>query len=188
MYLIHVNNLSPSPPPTTPSTNNPGDEPGVAETVRSLRGAPPLDVLRLAPQPRAASLRDVKALVAAESGLPADRLKLLHRRRPVADAKLIADLLPPPDSSSDADAATLELSVMVMGGAGSETAVAETSKEKEKEKEETKGDGEGDTPAADLDAPAFWDDLRGFLLQRVRDERLAGELAETFQAAWRARR
>ena len=169
-------------------TTNPGDEPGVAVTVRSLRN-PPLDV-RLAPQPRSASLLDIKALVAAESGIPAQRLKLLHRRKPVADSKILADLLlasgadTEKDGDGDGDGAPLvELSVMVMGGSATTPAVAAAATE------ETPGGGSSSSASADvLDGDAFWLDLRGFLLQRVRDEKLAAELADVFQTAWRARR
>ena len=171
-------------------TTNPGDEPGVAVTVRSLRN-PPLDV-RLAPQPRSASLLDIKALVTAESGIPAQRLKLLHRRKPVADSKILADLLlasggadpEKADGGHGGGAPLVELSVMVMGGSATTPAAPAVATE------ETPGGGSGSGSAsADvLDGDAFWLDLRGFLLQRVRDEKLAAELADVFQTAWRARR
>lgn len=183
----------PDPATTTSSPaqqqTNPGDEPGVAVTVRSLRN-PPLDV-RLAPQPRSASLLDIKALVAAESGIPAQRLKLLHRRKPVADSKILADLLlasggadpEKADGGHGGGAPLVELSVMVMGGSATTPAVAAAATE------ETPGGGSSSSASADvLDGDAFWLDLRGFLLQRVRDEKLAAELADVFQTAWRARR
>jgi hypothetical protein len=33
----------------------------------------------------------------------------------------------------------------------------------------------------------FWEDLKGFLQQRVRDERVAGEALEVFKGAWEGR-
>ena len=177
---------------TTPSspaqqTTNPGDEPGVAVTVRSLRN-PPLDV-RLAPQPRSASLLDIKALVAAESGIPAQRLKLLHRRKPVADSKILADLLlasgADPEKEDGDGAPLVELSVMVMAGSATTPATPAAATE---ETPGGSGSGSGSASADVLDGDAFWLDLRGFLLQRVRDEKLAAELADVFQTAWRARR
>jgi len=35
-----------------------------------------------------------------------------------------------------------------------------------------------------VESSAFWDDLRGFLLQRVREEKQADELFSLFLRAW----
>lgn len=143
--------------------------------VKSLR--PPHVDVRLPAQAIGTSLLDVKAAVAAETGIAAARLKLLHRRKPVPDSKVLKDLLDRTGDSGDAVAAntTVEFSVMVIGGAGAGAAPAEA-------KEVAQGASGADV----LGTSEFWEDLRGFLLQRVRDEKLAGELSETFQAAWKA--
>ncbi len=181
------------------------EEPSATVVVRSLRN-PPLDV-RLAARPlRTTSLLDVKAAVAAAAGLPADRLRLLYRRRPVPDSKVLGDLLPPGGgeeagggspsaNTTTTTTTTIEFSVVVMGGAAgaiggmgipTETGSGAATKDKAAAAAAAiaHGVGAGGVPGS----PAFWDDLRGFLLQRVRDEKLAGELAVTFQAAWEARR
>lgn len=36
-----------------------------------------------------------------------------------------------------------------------------------------------------LETDEFWGDLKGFLQQRIRDEKVAGEVAEKFEAAWK---
>ena len=39
-----------------------------------------------------------------------------------------------------------------------------------------------------LETSAFWDDLRGFLLQRLKDEGQADELSKVFKESWEAHR
>ncbi|RYO84235.1 hypothetical protein DL762_005742 [Monosporascus cannonballus] len=176
----------------------PGQEPAVAVSVRPLQrnhpAFPPDAALRLpGAQTRGTPLLDVKAAVAAATGIPADRLKLLHKRRPVSDTKVLGDLL---GAAGDGEMA-VELSVMVMGGGGAATAATNTAAspaagggaDDNTDDKTAEVVAQGGPSGADvLGTPVFWDDLRGFLLQRVRDERLAGELSETFQAAWKAKR
>ena len=146
--------------------------------VKSLRN-PPLDV-RLASQGTGTSCLDIKALVAAETGIAADKLGLLHRRKPVPDSKILKDLLGSEDETA------VEFSVMVMGGAAAAAAggAGTTATTTATAKDVAQGASGGEV----LDTAEFWDDLRSFLLQRVRDEKLAGELSEAFQTAWKAKR
>lgn len=83
----------------------------------------------------------------------------------------------------------LELGVMVMGGwsgvigkVGGGAAV---------EKGAAGGGGGGTAAVAQglsgrevLETEAFWGDLKGFLEQRIRDEAVAGDVAERFRGAW----
>ncbi|EMR61738.1 hypothetical protein MGN70_000099 [Eutypa lata] len=159
-----------------PARALPGQEPSVSVVVKSLRN-PPLDV-RLASQGTGTSCLDIKALVAAETGIAADKLKLLHRRKPVPDSKILKDLLGSEDETA------VEFSVMVMGGAAAAGGAGTTATTTATAKDVAQGASGGEV----LDTAEFWDDLRGFLLQRVRDEKLAGELSEAFQTAWKAKR
>jgi hypothetical protein len=43
---------------------------------------------------------------------------------------------------------------------------------------------QGTSGAAVLKSKEFWDDLEGFLLQRVRDEGEAAKLAKLFKSSW----
>lgn len=152
--------------PTT-ATVAPGQERSIAVTVKSLRN-PPLDV-RLPAQAPGTSVLDIKAAVVAQTGIPVDKMRLLHRKKPVADSKVLKDLV-----SSEEETA-VEFSVMVLGG----VSAAKTGGE-------SKGEEAGEARGAEvLATETFWSDLRGFLLQRVRDEKTAGEVYETFRAAWR---
>ncbi|KAI3320686.1 cell-cycle control medial ring component [Xylariaceae sp. AK1471] len=146
----------------------PGQERSLVVTVKSLRN-PPLD-LRLSSQSLTTSVHAVKASVAKETGISEDKIKILHKKKPISDSKVLKDLV------SDDDT-TVEFSVMVMGGA----AAAATKTDKQKEV------AQGVSGTDVLQTQDFWDDLKGFLLQRIRDEQLAAELTNTFQAAWKAK-
>ncbi|KAK8130060.1 hypothetical protein PG999_002440 [Apiospora kogelbergensis] len=45
----------------------------------------------------------------------------------------------------------------------------------------------GTSGSETLQSPEFWDDLKGFLLQRIRDEKEATKVFDTFQTAWKAK-
>lgn len=89
------------------------------------------------------------------------------------------------------------MGVMVMGGGGGvEEKKSGTEAEGEKkEKEEgdvvmggTEGEGvrvaQGKSGAEVLEDDEFWDDLRGWLMQRVRDEGVVGEVWGAFKRGW----
>ncbi|KAI0004825.1 cell-cycle control medial ring component-domain-containing protein [Xylariaceae sp. FL0662B] len=153
-----------------PSAVAPGQERRLAVVVKSLRN-PPLDV-RLPSQTPTTSVLDVKAAVSRETGIPVDKMKLLHRKKPVLDSKVLKDLVGDEDTN-------VEFAVMVMGGAAAVVRTATPAQ----------GDvvAQGPSGGDVLGTSEFWDDLRGFLLQRIRDEKIAGDLTETFQAAWKAK-
>ncbi len=86
----------------------PGQERSVSVLVKSLRN-PPLEVA-LSSQPLNTSVLDVKTAVAKQARIPADKIKMLHKKKPVADSKVLKDLV-------GGDETTVEFSVMIMGGA-----------------------------------------------------------------------
>ncbi|KAI2473344.1 cell-cycle control medial ring component-domain-containing protein [Annulohypoxylon bovei var. microspora] len=145
----------------------PGQERSLTVFVKSLRN-PPLDV-KLTSQTPNTSVLDIKSSVSKDSGIPVDKMKLLHKKKPIPDSKVLKDL-------AGEDETSVEFSVMVMGGAA---AIKNTPAHAEV--------AQGPSGGEVLETKEFWDDLKGFLLQRIRDEKTAGELAETFQSAWKAR-
>lgn len=146
----------------------PGQERSLVVTVKSLRN-PPLD-LRLSSQTLNTSIHDVKTSVAKETGIAENKIKILHKKKPIPDSKVLKDLVGDDDTA-------VEFSVMVMGGAAA-TAIKPDAKAEV---------AQGLSGTDVLQTQDFWDDLNGFLLQRIRDEQLAGELTNTFQQAWKAK-
>ncbi|TDZ23358.1 hypothetical protein C8034_v009098 [Colletotrichum sidae] len=153
-------------PMSKPSNLAPGQERSVTVTLKSLRN-PPLDI-KLPSQSLNTSILDIKSQVESKSRIPADKMKLLYNKKPVPDSKVLKDLL------AD-DQASLEFSVMVVGGAAAI-------------KPEPVAGSVANDPAlpeigeAALDTSEFWDDLKGFLMQRLKDEKKAEELS----ALWRS--
>ncbi|KAI1123536.1 cell-cycle control medial ring component [Nemania abortiva] len=146
----------------------PGQERSLVVTVKSLRN-PPLD-LRLSSQTLNTSIHDVKISVSKETGIPEDKIKILHKKKPIPDSKVLKDLVGDDDI-------TVEFSVMVMGGAAAAAIKPDAKPEV----------AQGLSGADVLQTPQFWDDLHGFFLQRIRDEQLATDLTNTFQQAWKAK-
>ena len=146
----------------------------------------------------------------SETSIPLDKIKLLHNKKPVADSKLLRDLVNN-NNGNDGKEGTLELGVMVLaGGAGffklkkEKAAVAEGGGDDKKGKEEEAGEGkqerdvdmtdaaaapvaQGMSGKAVLETDQFWLDLKGYLQQRVRDEGVAGEAVELFRKTWEER-
>jgi hypothetical protein len=115
-----------------------------------------------------------------------NKIKILWRKKPVADSKTVGEVI-----GQDAGK-EVEFSVMVMGGAAGGTpvtsppAVAPPS-----EAEKGLGGNAGSGPAAqgpsgkDVVATSeFWDDLKGFVVQRLRDEEEGERLFGLFKAAY----
>ncbi|XWW98645.1 hypothetical protein V2A60_006646 [Cordyceps javanica] len=162
----------------------PGQERSVTVTLRSLRN-PPLDI-KLAAQPLGTSLLDVKQAAAARARVPADKLKILHNKRPLPDSKVLGEVLgeDPPTA--------VEFSVMVIGGAaavlpegGADDAATPM------EVDAGLGDAQATAVkarkgAAAVEQAQFWTDLNGFLMQRVKDEETAAELTTVFKNAWQS--
>lgn len=165
----------------------PGHERSVTVRVRSLRN-PPLDV-QLPAQPLATTaVLDVKAAVAAQAGLVPSKIRVLHKKKPVPDSKVLKDLV------GDGET-TVEFSVMVMGGAAAAAvspppAAATTPRAAEEESAAADAApvAQGQSGAAVLETDTFWTDLRGFLLQRIRDEQITEELFGKFLSSWETSR
>ncbi|MBE3041335.1 hypothetical protein IMZ48_01870 [Candidatus Bathyarchaeota archaeon] len=154
------------PKPMSKPTTAPKPATSLSITFKSLRN-PPLDIL-LPPQDPTTSLHTLKTALSTATNIPVAKLRLLYKKKPVADSKVLRELLSDDEVAAGVDA--LELGVMVMGGAA---AVRSPGAPEEKRAVETE---------------EFWGDLRGFLLQRVKDEREGGELYDLFRGAWEASR
>jgi ubiquitin-like protein 4 len=151
-----------------PTNLAPGQEKSISVTLKSLRN-PPLDI-KLSSQLRNTSILDIKSSVAAQTRIPIDKMKILHKKKPISDSKVLKDLL------GDEETA-IEFSVMVLGGAAAVPSEADT-----KSIEATTSGA-----AAVLETAEFWADLKSFLGQRLGDEKKAEELSALFHSSWRTK-
>lgn len=136
-----------------------------------------------------------------------DKIKILYNKKPIPPSKkTVADAL-----DGKVPSGTVEFGVMVMGGAPDpppqappEMAAAPGSEKAAVEAEEVKAGSttmEGVETANAETAPVqpgeprgervlqtteFWDDLQGFLEQRIRDQAEAVKLRGMFENAWRS--
>ena len=139
--------------------------------LKSLRN-PPLDI-KLTSQPLNTSILDIKSQVTAQTRIPVEKMKFLHNKKPVSDSKVLRDLLGDTDES-------VEFSVMVIGGAAA-IPPAETERETPAAATEPVG-------SAALETDEFWSDLKGFLMQRLKDEDEAESLSSLFKSSWQSSR
>lgn len=130
-------------------------------TLKSLRN-PPLDI-KLTSQPLTTSLHDIKTVVSQRARIPSEKLKILHNKRPLQDSKALKDIVGDEEK-------TVEFAVMVIGGAAAVLPA------------ERAGSA---TPA--IETEAFWSDLNGFLMQRLKDEALGKELSALFRSSWESK-
>lgn len=140
------------------------------------------------------SIYDLKTQLAAKTGYAPDKLKILWERKPVSDSKTLKEATGASDGS-------LKMSVMYVGsptnapGAESSPAPATAGSKDDR-------DGQGTAENMDVDQPTawqgptgralmestdFWNDLRGFLVQRVRDEAVADEAIKLWRQQWTAK-
>lgn len=119
--------------------------------------------------------------------VPLDKIKILYKRKPVTGKTVAEVLADEPDAL--AGGKEVELGVMIMGGAtvvspdAPPAAAAEEKPEAEAPPVQLKA-VQGPSGEEILKTDAFWDDLRGFLAQRIKDETEAARLKELFKKAW----
>lgn len=113
----------------------------------------------------------LKQRVAQEVGLGSvEKIRLLWRKKPVGDVKTLKEI-----SGSEGGGRGLEFGVMVLGGVP------------EKSAEPVAPVAQGESGVQVLRTEVFWEDLRGFLEQRVRDRKVAAEASRLFREAWEKR-
>ncbi|GAD99922.1 conserved hypothetical protein [Paecilomyces variotii No. 5] len=118
--------------------------------------------------------------------VPLEKIKVLYKRKPVTGKTIAEVLVDEPDVLTGGK--EVEFGVMIMGGATVIDAqpLAQTN-QKENEPPtapiQTKP-AVGPSGEQVLKMDAFWDDLQGFLAQRIKDEKEAARLRQIFHAAW----
>lgn len=181
---------------TGPETKTPSTQPPqktITITLKPLRPTPSLPPSFPA-TPLSTSIYALKERIAAD--LPgktttAEDIKLLYARKPASDAKTVAEVVGAGEDDvlaggkGEEGEMEVEFGVMVMGGGGGAGTGGEG---REGEGEGGGGGGisvaQGVSGEEVLSGDAFWDDLRGWLMQRVRDEAVAGEAWGVFKRGW----
>lgn len=170
--------LSPAPSHTT----NPGAAPTVTIALKSLRN-PPID-LRLAGQSPGTSIHDLKVAVAEQLGEKAtEKIRVLYKKKPCADSKTIAEVVGEETKGGD-----VEFAVMVIGWMAPQVPeVTEAAAVGADAGTSEAPVAQGVSGEAVVETDEFWGDLKGWLLQRVRDEGVAAEALGCFRQGWQAR-
>jgi hypothetical protein len=144
----------------------PGAERSLTITLKSLRN-PPLDIT-LPSQLPTTSILDLKAAITSQTSIPTEKLRILYKKKPVPDSKVLKDLVGEEETK-------VEFSVMVLGGAAAV---------KKGEEEVIPPVAQGMSGVETLGSEAFWGDLKGFLVQRLRDEKEGERVFGVFRKAW----
>ncbi|KAL3960136.1 hypothetical protein ACCO45_005253 [Purpureocillium lilacinum] len=144
----------------------PRPRPGTQHHRHAQVSAEPALDIKLTSQPLATSLLDIKNAVSSQTRIPVDKMKILYNKRPLTDSKILKEVVGESDKA-------VEFSVMVIGGAAAippeqpaATAPAEV------------------TGTAAVETDAFWADLKGYLMQRLKDQAAAEELSRLFKSSW----
>jgi hypothetical protein len=143
-----------------------GAERSLTVTLKSLRN-PPLDIT-LKSQLPTTSILDLKSEITSQTSIPTDKLRILYKKKPVPDSKILKDLVGEEENK-------VEFSVMVLGGAASV---------KKGEEEVIPPVAQGASGKEVMGQDEFWNDLRGFLVQRLNDDGEAEKVFGVFRTAW----
>jgi len=156
-------------PPAKRQKLAPGQERSISVSLKSARN-PPLDVTLTALSPNT-SILNLKESLSEKEGIPVEKLRVLYNKKPIGDAKILKELIGEEETKAD-------FSIMVMGGAASVKKVETT------EKEVDAPVAQGPSGLENLAGDEFWGDLKGFLVQRLRDEEQGNKVYEVFKKAW----
>ena len=164
-----------------PSVSNPGSTPSLQITLKSLRN-PPLS-LSLSSQSSATSIFELKTAVAKHIGVEGgrvDNIRLLYKKKPCSDSKTVKDVV-----GNVVTGREVEFSVMIIGGAAAEALQGlENTIPGVEGGNVSSPVAQGPTGDSVLATDEFWLDLRGYLIQRLRDEEKAENVWRSFKQAW----
>ena len=163
--------------------------------------------LNLPSQSPNTTVHELKTQYAQKTGQDQTKIKFLLNKRPASDLKTLKELLPEPTPSS------VEFSIMIMGGGGVGSPAAPSTPQVASpaveipdpvsqtgkldkmdiddsaplsEKAEAVADaapGTGNSSQEILKSEEFWNDLKDFLIQRIRDEAEGERLVGVFKSA-----
>lgn len=171
------------------STQAPGSSKSINVHVKSARN-PALDFIISNAPLSTTSVQDIRDAVRvriedAQGGqIPLDKIKILYKRKPVTGTvKTLAEVLAD-EPTILAGGKEVEIGVMVLGGAQMvESAVAQPEVTEKRDQSPPKA-AAGPSGEEVLHTEAFWNDLQGYLEQRLKDEEEAKRLRSVFKEAW----
>jgi len=145
-------------------------------------------------EPSKTSVFDLKQQYATQSSIPASKIKILYKKKPVTDSKTIAEVA---DTGSGSE---VEFGVMVMGGGVASPAVGGTPVQSPPAAAPSEADKglAGTATGTSRTGPAaagpsgkevvatedFWSDLNNFVLQRTKDVAESERLLGLFRKVW----
>jgi ubiquitin-like protein 4 len=140
----------------------PGQVPTINVSMKSIRS--PARTITLPSQPISTSILSLKSTAAEKLGVSIDKVRMLYKKKPCSETKILSDLV----GAEDVD---VEFTIMISGGAAADVVKAPRAEPVVN----AKPIGE-----AELETGEFWDDLKGFLLQRLKDEVVAERVYKKF--------
>jgi len=142
-------------------------------TLKSTRN--PVLSLSLPGTDMGTSVLALKEKVAKELGIEGtDKIRVLYKKKPVGDVKTVKEVVGEEDVGRE-----VEFGIMVMGYKEGESKAEDTIMQ------DTEAPvAQGPTGEEVLGGEEFWSDLKGFLVQRIRDEGKAEELFDVFRETW----
>jgi hypothetical protein len=171
------------------SAQAPGSSKSITVRVKSARN-PALEFLISNVALSTTSVQDIRDAVRvrvtdSQGGqVPLDKIKILYKRKPVTGTmKTMAEVLAD-EPAILAGGKEVEIGVMIIGGAQVvESAVAQPEITEKRDESPPKA-AIGPSGEEVLHTDAFWDDLQGYLEQRLKDEEEAKRLRLVFKEAW----
>jgi hypothetical protein len=176
-------------PKKVKSTQAPGSSKSITVRVKSARNPALEFVISNAPL-STTSVQDIRDAVQVRvtdvqgGQVPLDKIKILYKRKPVTGTgKTLAEVLAD-EPAIMAGGKEVEIGVMIIGGAQVvESAVAQPEITEKRDESPPKA-AIGPSGEEVLRTEAFWDDLQGYLEQRLKDEEEAKRLRLVFKEAW----
>lgn len=166
----------------TASADEAAQKPSVLNvTLKSSRN--PVLSLSLPSTDLGATVLDFKQKVASELKLKGtEKIRILFNKKPAGDVKTLKELVGDEPLQAGQE---IELGVMVMGYKEADVAKTEDTTMRDADVEPSVAQGPSGEEV--LGAEEFWADLKGFLMQRIRDEAKAGEVFDKFRGSWEKR-
>ena len=129
---------------------------------------------------------DLKSAIAKEvKAKSIDCVKVLYNKKPCADSKTVKDVLGEEEMPSE-----IEFSVMIMGGVAVTENKAEAGNAAEggdKTEVDQPPAAQGSSGDEVLESEEFWNDLKGFLSQRLKNDSKADEVTNVFRQSWKGK-